>query len=88
MVLGLALHQWRRDLRGRLGAQSAKNSLFASHARLIIRLKARNRVDTSSSLRTEETSMAKNMAKITILGQSLIYNFLVQGKTFKQSDLD
>jgi hypothetical protein len=50
-------------------------------------LRARNSVGTSSSLGAEETSMAKNMAKIAILGQSLVYNFLVQGKTFKQSDL-
>jgi hypothetical protein len=86
MVLGLAVHHWRRNLGG-LGTQSTKNSPFACLDGLSMGLRARNSVDTSSSLGAEETSMAKNMAKIAILGQSLVYNLLVQGKTIKQSDL-
>jgi hypothetical protein len=50
-------------------------------------LRARNIVGSSGSLGAEETSMAENMAKVAILGQSLVDNFLVQGKTFRQINL-
>jgi hypothetical protein len=47
-----------------------------------------NNFDSSSSFGAEEMSMAKNMAKITILRQSFVDNLLVQSRTFRQRDLN
>jgi hypothetical protein len=51
---------------------------------LSLGLIARYSFDSSSSFGAEETSMAKDMAEVTILGQSFVDNLLVQSKTFRQ----
>jgi hypothetical protein len=80
----MALHLWRRRRNRRLGTHSTKNSPFISLNILSLGLIARYSFDSSSSFGAEETSMAKDMAEVTILGQSFVDNLLVQSKTFRQ----
>ena len=56
IVLGLAVHRWRRKLRWRLGAQSAKNIPLINTS-LSLRLGARNIACSGSSLGTKETGV-------------------------------
>jgi hypothetical protein len=83
IVLGMALHRWRRR---RLGTQPAKNSTFI-YASLRLGLRARQLAGSGSSLGTKETSVAKDMAEVAILRQSLVYNFLQQSGPFRQRNL-
>jgi hypothetical protein len=43
---------------------------------------------SSNSFGAEEVSMTKNMAEMTILGQSFINHLLVQKRAFRQCDLN
>jgi hypothetical protein len=83
IFLGMALHRWRRR---RLGTQPAKNSTFI-YASLRLGLRARQLAGSGSSLGTKEASVAKDMAEVAILRQSLVYNFLLQSGPFRQRNL-
>jgi hypothetical protein len=43
---------------------------------------------SSNSFGAEEVSMTKNMAEMTILGQSFINHLLVQSRALRQSDVN
>jgi hypothetical protein len=47
-------------------------------------LTRRDRIGRNRGFGAKETRMAKNMAKVTILGQGLVNNFLMQSRTFRQ----
>lgn len=65
-----------------------KNIPFISLNSLSQGLMAGDSLGSSSSLRTEESGMTKNMAEITIFGQSLIDNRLAQSRIFRQGELN
>jgi hypothetical protein len=52
------------------------------------RIQGGNSCGSNSSFGAEEVSMTKNMAEMTILGQSFINHLLVQSRAFRQSDVN
>jgi len=67
-----------------LGTQSTKNTHFHCLSSLSWGLTRKDRIGSSRGFGAEETRMAKNMAKVTILRQVLVNNFLMQNRTFRQ----
>ena len=59
----------------KLGTQSTKNTPFHCLSNVSLGLTRRDRIGRNRGFGAEETRMAKNMAKVTILGQGLVNNF-------------